>query len=78
MGLQKKETTTLDLRIIEFLYVGEEKPTGQFLRISCPGCVCNSGIIDVSSTIGMVRSGESACEDKANEHSNAILPPIYS
>jgi hypothetical protein len=28
--------------------------------------------------IGMVRSGEPACEYETNEHSNVVLPPINS
>lgn len=61
------------------LYVGEEKPKPDYsCELIAQDVFVTPAIIDAHSHIGLVRSGEPACEDEANEHSNAILPLINS
>ena len=61
------------------LYVGEEKSKSDYsCKLIAQDVFVTLAIIDANSHIGMVRSGEPACEDEANEHSNAILPLINS
>ena len=54
-------------------YVGKKKPSGNHdLTYEC-GAV-TPAFIDAHSHIGMVRSGEPAIEEEANEHMESIFP----
>jgi len=72
-GVNELKDCFIGLEKDNIRYVGKKKPSGNHDLIYECGAV-TPAFIDAHSHIGMVRSGEPAIEEEANEHMESIFP----